>query len=216
MLDLSVAMALTASSSCTPAVSSLLASDGSVSSPKAPSGGVVPLPAKPKFQSAGLKRTKSRKPVKNTKARAGVQDAVPTVEQSLESTVTQAVNKVSEEIATTSSEILDAVDSVIEDGPVAMRVRKNAGKVNSRISRRRALVTCLALGMVRPCVSNIESNSKQSNDLRRTSSAMPGIRRTTSSSFKVPLVSQVSLATAMKQTNLLGEQEDLQKLTTLQ
>jgi hypothetical protein len=29
-------------------------------------------------------------------------------------------------------------------------------------------------------------------------------------------VSQVSLATTLKQTNLLGEQEDLQKLTTLQ
>jgi hypothetical protein len=30
------------------------------------------------------------------------------------------------------------------------------------------------------------------------------------------LISQVSLASAMKQTNLLGDREDLQKLTTLQ
>ena len=121
--------------------------------------------------------------------------------------------QVGEEIATTSEEILDAVDSVIEDGPAGMRRRKSsAGKANSRLSRRRALVLCLALGMVRPCVTDMQ----QGNDLRRTVSE--AIQRTVSTSFQVPptLVSQVSLATTMKQTNFVGEQEDLQKLTTLQ
>jgi uncharacterized protein YhdP len=78
-------------------------------------------------------------------------------------------------------------------------------------------VMCLALGMVRPCASNVAGNLQAGSDLRRTASAMPApLRRTESSVVPANLVSQVSLATTLKQTNLLGEQEDLQKLTTLQ
>lgn len=58
------------------------------------------------------------------------------------------------------SEIFDVVDLVIEDGFVVMWVCKNVGKVNFRIFWRCVLVMCLVLGMVRLCVSNIESNSK--------------------------------------------------------
>ncbi|KAG0588911.1 hypothetical protein M758_2G231600 [Ceratodon purpureus] len=207
-------MAMSASASCTQTVSKLVSStaDQKVSTSGHPQG-VIPLPAKPSFEGAGLRRKKSVKPVKSTKVNAGAREA--SVDQSLESAVSQAVSKVGEEIAATSGEILDAVDSVIEDGPAGMQRRRN-GKVNSRTSRRRALVMCLALGMVRPCASNVASNLQQGNDLRRTVSE--AIQSTASSSFQVPatLVSQVSLATAMKQTNFMGEQEDLQKLTTLQ
>ncbi|KAG0625158.1 hypothetical protein M758_2G032100 [Ceratodon purpureus] len=214
-------MALSASSSCTQTVRNLAVTEASVSrghEGKSHVGGVLPLPVKPKFQSSALQRTKSRKPVKVTKVTASAQDAAGAIDQSTESVITQAVSKVGDEIATKSEEILDAVDAVIEEGPAAMRVRKSGGKTNSRTSRRRALVMCLALGMVRPCASNVADNMQASTDLRRTASAMPALRRTESSSFKAPstLVSQVSLATTLKQTNLLGEQEDLQKLTTLQ
>jgi len=167
-------------------------------------GGALPLPVKPAFERSAIQRTKSRKPVKGTKISA--------------TAATQISDEtVVDEIATTSVEVLDAaVESVIGDAAIPagpMRVRK-AGKSNSRTNRRRALVMCLALGMVRPCASNVDSDSSAA-DLRRTASDMPALRRTAS---KVPstLLSQVSLATTMKQTNLLGEQEDLQKLTSLQ
>lgn len=198
-------MALSASSSCTQTVTSLLTPGtdpkGSTSHPQ----GVIPLPAKPVFEGSGLRRKKSLKPVKSTKVNAGAASA----EQSLESAVSEAVSKVGEEIAATSGEILDAVDAVIEDRAQSRKSR--AGKLNSRTSRRRALVMCLALGMVRPCASNLQ----QGTDLRRTVSE--AVQKTTSSSSSpTTLVSQVSLATAMKQTNFLGEPQDLQKLTTLQ
>lgn len=208
-------MALSASSSCTQVVTSMsvLEPKVSVSEGKAQAGGVLPLPVKPTFQSSALRRTKSRKPVKTTKVSASVREA-----DAIDQSVGSVLSKVGDEIATTSGEILDAVDAVVEEGPAAMRVRKCAGKANSRTSRRRALVMCLALGMVRPCASNVASNLQSGTDLRRTASAMPAMRRNESSSFKAPttLVSQVSLATKLKHTNLLGEQEDLQKLTTLQ
>jgi len=214
-------MALSATSSCTQTVTGMAVPDpkASASQGKAQAGGVLPLPVKPRFQRSALRRTKSRKPVKTTKVSASVQEAGSVVaDQTADSVISQAVIKVGDEIATTSGEILDAVDAVIEEGPAAMRVRKSAGKSNSRTSRRRALVMCLALGMVRPCASNVASDLQSSTDLRRTASAMPALTRTASSPFKAPtaLVSQVSLATTLKQTNLLGEQEDLQKLTTLQ
>lgn len=214
-------MALRASSSCTQAVTNRLTSTTkTVDHPSSHPHGLVPLPAQPKFEGSGLRRTKSRKPVKSnsTKAlNASARDSAVSGElHSLESAVTQTF----EEIATTSGEILDAVDSVIEEGPAAAmgRRRSTTGRTNSsRTSRRRALVMCLALGMVRPCASNMASNLQQSNnDLRRTVSEF--IPRTASASLQVPttLMSQVSLATSLKQTNLLGGQEDLQKLTTLQ
>jgi hypothetical protein len=203
-------MALSASQSCTKVVTTGMAvPEPRVSATEGKTGGVLPLPVKPKFQSSALRRTKSRKPVKTTKVSAAVQEAA-VVELSAES-----VSQVGDEVATTSGETLDAV---VEEGPAAMRVRKSSGKANSRTSRRRALVMCLALGMVRPCASNITGNLQTNTDLRRTASAMPALRRTESTSFKTPagLMSQVSLATTLKQTNLLGEQEDGQKLTTLQ
>lgn len=198
-------MALSASQSCTKAVvTGMAVSEPRVSATEGKTEGVLPLPAKPKFQSSALRRTKSRKPVKTTKLSAAV---VQEAELSAES-----VSQVGNEVATTSGEVLNAV---VEEGPAAMRVRKSSSKANSRTSRRRALVMCLALGMVRPCASNI---AQTNTDLRRTASAMPALRRTESTLFKTPaaLISQVSLATTLKQTNLLGEQEDGQKLTTLQ
>lgn len=201
-------MALSASQSCTKVVTTGMAvPEPRVSATEGKTGGVLPLPVKPKFQSSALRRTKSRKPVKTTKVSAVAQEAV---ELSAES-----VSQVGDEVATTSGETLDAV---VEEGLAAMRVRKSSGKANSRTSRRRALVMCLALGMVRPCASNITGDLQTNTDLRRTASAMPALRRTESTSFKTPaaLMSQVSLATTLKQTNLLGEQEDGQKLTTLQ
>lgn len=213
-------MALRASSSCTQTVTNRLTSTSTktVGHPSSHPHGLVPLPAQPKFEGSGLRRTKSRKPVKSnsTKAlNASARDSAVSGElHSLESAVTQTF----EEIATTSGEILDAVDSVIEDGPAA-GMRRRSGKVNSRTSRRRALVMCLALGMVRPCAGNVAGNLQQGIDLRRTvSEAVQRTASSSSSSFQVPttLVSQVSLATTMKQTNFMGEKEDLQKLTTLQ
>lgn len=205
-------MALSASSRCATTVTSKLlgASEGGVASTEG-KGGVLPLPlhVKPKFQSSALQRTKSRRAMKKVGATTA-QDAVGSAES--------VISQVGDEISTTSGEILDAVDAVIEEGSAAagMRVRKSAGKANSRTSRRRALVMCLALGMVRPCASNVAGNLQAGNDLRRTASAMPALRRTESAVAPTTLVSQVSLATTLKQTNLLGEQEDLQKLTTLQ
>lgn len=201
-----VAMALSVSSSSTKTVMAVSepAKVLSTSAQKSQVGGVLPLPVKPAFERSAIQRTKSRKPVKGTKISA--------------TAATQISDEtVVDEIATTSGEVLDAaVESVIGDAAApagSMRVRK-AGKANTRTNRRRALVMCLALGMVRPCASNVDSDSSAA-DLRRTASDMPALRRTAS---KVPstLLSQVSLATTMKQTNLLGEQEDLQKLTSLQ
>lgn len=123
-----------------------------------------------------------------------------------------AITKVGEDIATTSGEILDAVDSVIEEGTTSRGRRRTSGKMNSRMSRRRALVMCLALGMVRPCASTGES----SGDLRRTVSEVPIARTTSMQVGGSLLMSQVSLATSLKQTNVFGQKEDLQKLTTLQ
>lgn len=205
-----VEMALNARSTCAQ-VSNMLMADSKLSSStrSANTSSVLPLPVKPSLQSSQLRRTKSRKPVKSTRSTrvsASLQGASPT-DVTTES-ISRAVNKVGEEIATTSNEILDVVDSVIEEGAATMKVRKSSGKMASRTSRRRALVMCLALGMVRPCASNV-ANSMQSNNLRRTVSA--GIRRTTSASFKVPngLVSQVSLASTLQATNLLGGEDDL-------
>jgi hypothetical protein len=158
----------------------------------------LPLPAKPAFQSSALQRTKSRKPVR--KVAAAVQQEAPAV-------AAAAVEEKKEEEREGES-VAPETDA---SSAGSMRVRKSAGKANSRTSRRRALVMCLALGMVRPCAStveNSESSQQQNVDLRRTVSAMPALRRTSSSSFKAPgsgLVSQVSLATTMKQTNLLGD-----------
>jgi hypothetical protein len=180
----------------------------STSAQNTQAGGVLPLPVKPKFERSAIQRTKSRKPVKGTKISATA------ATQTSDETVV-------DEIATTSGGILDSTvespveivtgDAAVPAGP--MRVRKT-GKANSRTNRRRALVMCLALGMVRPCASNADSSSSAA-DLRRTASDMPALRRT---ALKVPstLLSQVSLATTMKQTNLLGEKEDFQKLTSLQ
>jgi len=196
-------MALSVSSSAAKTVMAV-SEPAKVSSTSTQAGGVLPLPVKPTFERSSIQRTKSRKPVKGTKISATVATQIPD-------------ETVVDEIATTSGEVLDAaVESVIGDAAVpagSMRVRKT-GKASSRTNRRRALVMCLALGMVRPCASNMDSDSSAA-DLRRTASERPALQRTAS---KVPstLQSQVSLATTMKQTNLLGEQEDLQKLTSLQ
>lgn len=213
-------MALSASSSCTKTVVAVtevpkVTTSNKGNAPSSQAGGVLPLPVKPRFQSSALQRTKSRKPVKKgTAVIATLQEATvtttPVVEESVGVSATPAVEALED-----AAEVLEA-----DVAPGAMRVRKSAGKANSRTSRRRALVMCLALGMVRPCASNTESNNSQqvTADLRRTASAMPALRRT-ASSFKATgssLISQVSLATTMKQTNLLGEPEDLQKLTSLQ
>lgn len=219
-------MALNAQSTCTSQVSNVMrVGDAKLSSSAGATGGaggILPLAVKPKFQSSQLRRTKSRKPVKSgklTPSATAVQEAAPAAaaRSDVNSEVAVLSSQIGEEIATTSGNILDAVDSVMEDGTAAMGIRRGGGKANSsRTSRRRALVMCLALGVVRPCATNVASSLPQ-NDLRRTSSAT--IRRTSSASFKVPssnLISQVSLASAMKQTNLLGDREDLQKLTTLQ
>jgi len=197
-------MALSASSSVTHTASyKLTSSDSARKSSLSNPQGLVPLPAKPSFEGSGLRRTKSRKPVKASSTQLNEVN-------SLES----AITKVGEDIATTSGEILDAVDSVIEEGtPSRGRRSKTAGKMNSRMSRRRALVMCLALGMVRPCASTGESGG---GDLRRTVSELPIARSTSMQVGESLLMSQVSLATSLKQTNVFGQKEDLQKLTTLQ
>jgi len=201
-------MALSASSSITHTASHKLTSSDSCrkSSLLFPSNpqGLVPLPAKPSFEGSGLRRTKSRKPVKASSTHS---NEVHSLEN--------AITKVGEDIATTSGEILDAVDSVIEEGTTSRgRRSRTTGKMNSRTSRRRALVMCLALGMVRPCASTGESGSGA--DLRRTVSELPIARTTSMQVGGSLLMSQVSLATSLKQTNVFGQKEDLQKLTTLQ
>jgi hypothetical protein len=205
-------------------VSSLLVTDPKISAPASKSPGVVPLSVKPKLQSSQLRRTKSRKPVKanSSKVTSALQVAPSNTNAS------DAAAKIGEEIATSAEGILDVVrSSVAQDGSTStMHVKKSPGKATTKTSRRRALAMCLALGMVGPRVSNAAAASSNpaaaspnAADLRRTVSAMP-LRRTTSSSmaFRMPsqLVSQVSLATSLKQTNLLGEKEDIQKLTTIQ
>jgi hypothetical protein len=184
-------MALSASSSCRSLLSSTPDQPKvSTSGPHDPQG-VTPLPAKP-TRGSGLRRKKSLKPVN-----AGARDAA----------AAPAKRSLSEEIATASEEILDAMDAVMEK-PAGRRT--SGSKANSsRTSRRRALVMCLALGMVRPCVSDVAHQE----GLRRTVSE--AVQRT-ASQMQVPLVSQVSLATTMKQPNFMGEPQDLQKLTTLQ
>lgn len=202
-------MALRASSSVTHTASYKLTSSDSSRKPSLSNPqGLVPLPAKPAFEGSGLRRTKSRKPVKASSTQSNEV-------HSLES----AITKVGEDLATTSGEILDAVDSAIEEGTSSRGRRSRAsGKMNSRMSRRRALVMCLALGMVRPCASTGESGVQESNggDLRRTMSELPIARTTSMQVGGNVLMSQVSLATSLKQTNAFGQKEDLQKLTTLQ
>ena len=203
-------------------VSSLLVTDPKISAPASKSPGVVPLSVKPKLQSSQLRRTKSRKPVKvNSKVTSALQVAPSSTNAS------DAAAKIGEDIATSAEGVLDAVrSSVAQDGPTSnMHVKRSPGKAATKTSRRRALAMCLALGMVGPRVSNASAASsnpaasQNATDLRRTVSAIP-LRRTSSSSmsFRMPsqLVSQVSLATSLKQTNLLGEKEDIQKLTTIQ
>jgi len=202
-------MALSASSSVTHTASHKFTSSDSSRKPSLSyPQGLVPLPAKPAFEGSGLRRTKSRKPVKASTTHSNEV-------HSLES----AITKVGEDIATTSGDILDAVDSVIEEGTTSRgRRSRTAGKMNSRLSRRRALVMCLALGMVRPCASTGESGGQESSggDLRRTMSEFPIARSTSMQVGGSLLMSQVSLATSLKQTNVFGQKEDLQKLTTLQ
>jgi len=105
-----------------------------------------------------------------------------------DSSVEKLVSQVSEDFG-------EAVESVIEDPASTMRVRRSSGKSATRTSRRRALVMCLALGMVRPLSSNVAGGS---------------IRRTASSSFTVSgnLTSQVSIASSLKAANLLEDKED--------
>jgi len=198
-LSASSSVAHTASHKLTSSDSSRKSSLSSLSNPQ----GLVPLPARPSFEGSGLRRTKSRKPIKASSTH-------PNEVHSLES----AITKVGEDIATTSGEILDAVDAVIEEGTPSRSGRRSrtTGKMNSRMSRRRALVMCLALGMVRPCASTGESGG----DLRRTVSELPIARTTSMQVGGSGLMSQVSLATSLKQTNVFGQKEDLQKLTTLQ
>lgn len=121
------------------------------------------------------------------------------------SAVPNLVRQVSEDVATISGEFLDAVDSEIEAGAANMRVRKLSGKSATRTSRRRALVMCLALGMIpKNVIGGI-----QNGDLRRTTST--SLRRSASSSFTVSgnLSTQVSIASSLKAANLLGDKEDL-------
>lgn len=117
-----------------------------------------------------------------------------------EDSVAQLVSQVSEDFA-------DAVESVVEDPASAMRVRRSSGKSATRTSRRRALVMCLALGMVRPCASNV-AGGLGTGSIRRTASS--GLRRSASTSFTVSgnLSSQVSIASSLKATNLFDDKED--------
>lgn len=114
--------------------------------------------------------------------------------------VTKLVSQVSEDFE-------ESVESVIEDPASSMRVRRSSGKSATRTSRRRALVMCLALGMVRPCASNV-AGGMGTGSIRRTASS--GLRRSASSSFTVSgnLSSQVSIASSLKAANLLEDKED--------
>lgn len=200
-------MALSASSSCAKPVMAISEPSKVATRSSEAVGGVVPLPVKPTFERSSIQRTKSRKAVKGTTKVSAV--AAPRSEDVAVDTSLSV-----DELSTVAGEVVESVESEEQAG--AIKVRKTGGsKSNSKTSRRRALVMCLALGMVRPCASNVEGSSTSGAvDLRRTASAMP-LRRTTSNVPRT-LLSQVSLATTMKQTNLLGEQEDLQKLTSLQ
>lgn len=123
--------------------------------------------------------------------------AVPEERRSAEDD--ELVSQVSEDYA----EVVDGVDAAPEDPASTIRVRRSSGKPGTRTSRRRALVMCLALGMVRPSVGNITGGS-----IRRTASS--GLQRSASSSFAVSgnLSSQVSIASSLKAANLLEDKED--------
>ena len=119
-----------------------------------------------------------------------------------------AENKLVSQVSEDFEEVVESVvESVVEDPASTMRVRKSSGKSATRTSRRRALVMCLALGMVRPCASNV-TGGMGTGSIRRTASS--GLRRSASSSFTVSgnLSSQVSIASSLKAANLLEDKED--------
>lgn len=92
-------------------------------------------------------------------------------------------------------------DSFEDPSAAGMRVRRASGKNRvTRTSRRRALVMCLALGMVRPVTA--------AGGIRRTASS--GLHRSASSGFTVSggLASQVSIASSLKAANLLDDKEE--------
>lgn len=160
-------MALNVQSTCTSQVSNVMRlGDAKLSSAGAAggAGGVLPLAVKPMFQSSQLWRTKSRVPMKCYKLTpnsCAVQEAALAAgaRSDVNTEVAVLSSQVGEEIATMSGSILNVVDSVVEDGAAAMGVRRGGGKANSsRTSRRRVLVMCLTLGVVRPCATNVASS----------------------------------------------------------
>lgn len=205
------AMAVSKTSACSQLSS--FAAHADVTRPQSPKGHAPTSVAHLKNEAVALQgaplrfgpqtRSKAATAIKVPKlqSRAALQELV----ERETSAVPNLVRQVSEDVVTTSGEFLDAVDSGIEAGAVNMRVRKSSGKSATRTSRRRALVMCLALGMVPKNVTG----GIQNGDLRRTTST--SLRRSASSSFTVSgnLSTQVSIASSLKAANLLDDKEDL-------
>ena len=204
------AMAVSKTSACTQLSS--FAAHADLTQPQSPKGHAPTSVAHLKNEAVALQgaplrsspqtRSKATTAIKVPKqSRAALQELV----ERETSAGPNLVRQVSEDVVNTSGEFLDAVDSGIEAGAVSMRVRKSSGKSATRTSRRRALVMCLALGMV----PNNVTGGIQNGDLRRTTST--SLRRSASSSFTVSgnLSTQVSIASSLKAANLLDDKEDL-------
>nr|PNR59985.1 hypothetical protein PHYPA_002777 [Physcomitrium patens] len=202
-------MALSQSSTCSQVSGLVVHAD--LARPQSPKTqapmSAVPVKADTAFQGTAL-RSVGRQTRSMAAPNVALKDLVASRDAEVGSSVSKLVSEGSEDldsIATTSSDLSEVVDVVEEDaGGANIRVRKASGKAGTRTSRRRALVMCLALGMVRP-ISGNATGGLQAGNLRRTTST--NLRRSASSSFTVSgnLQSQVSIASSLKAANLLDD-----------
>lgn len=195
-------MALSQSSTCTQ-VSTLVHAD--LTRPHSPKS-QAPATATPIKSDAaafhGASLTRSTGPQTRSMAAPKATKASAIALKELAVRVTEAGAPEDALVSQVSEDFGDAVESVVEDpSATTMRVRRSSGKSATRTSRRRALVMCLALGVVRPCAGNVAGGMGIQTG---------NIRRTASSSFTVSgnLSSQVSIASSMKAANLLEDKED--------
>lgn len=104
-----------------------------------------------------------------------------------------------ENILDSSSEFLETINAVVADVVDGQKYLKETGRTKPRPMKRRSLVVCLALGVMRPYVSDVEQR-------------LTNLRRTSSNTFAktCALVSQLSFG-ASKAGRYIAEQRELEE-----
>lgn len=104
-----------------------------------------------------------------------------------------------ESILESSNEFLETVNAVVADVVDGQKYLKETGRTKPMPMKRRSLVVCLALGAMRPYVSDVEQR-------------LTNLRRTSSNTFAktCALVSQLSFG-ASKAGKFIAEQRELEE-----